>query len=966
MSPSGLMDKKAIRQQEQQLESRFRGLATITYETMVRMKVDIDDFRARLTSLDVFRLSTHREFLDSHVMKVEQGTTFYDLWVNLNVYWNFLNFDLLEHIVNSFNIEDLKHKMVSYVHDLQSFRKATRVCDFVDCWPVLEQSPPKRSDLRKFIAKMKLEWDKCTLEDLETLKGVITHKFFLPGFALQLKKLKKGCITVTWTIPAPFVKPLLEAIQSTSSKFFMEQKIDKIAIDGQDCYPSPISRSSGYLKEQDTPEKAQTGVSPAAGKKLHPSKLPIKSEQRETKTALTTFESELSIDSPTQTSPLMERYVEQRCVDKVAMRTQLLPSVEQYLSHVEVEANPSLPTKYRDYLSSTPGIRAATYTPFIAKTLAEVFTWTQLTESPPPTTITELFTTFTLKTLVGYLSTHPLYRKQQLKVTGFSDLPPEVYKQFLGLCRMACKGILNHQQLVFSAAHFPTGFSPLGLMQEVPQVYTQGKASSYHFIHLTLQEFLSAVHVSQLPTDTQTELIQRLNSGHFKKTLRFVSGLTKLANIPPEITGKLRKNTDNVILFHWLFESTNTSVTTRTLGSNDMVVAPDYSWTPLDYYVTGHVLSHSNCCWKLHCGYSSINNDENFQLLCQGCAIPVGTECESCISDAVFSNNDMTSKHMQSFVNIPKRILQAMGELDLSVNKLDGSACDLLANVVPSMSQLKKLLLSSNPIGNGGAVEVIKSLCASGVRQLDLSNTGIGEPDCEALSKLLPSIHTLEWLHISQNNLSSESVASIINGLSCNNSLTTLVISNSHFSMGNMLLLSSLLRKCTLTSLVLQYCQISSEGAVELAAALCRNTTLRELDLGYNPIGEHEEGVAAIAAMLVENTSLTLLDLEDCHICGQGAGELAAALGKNSILQCLNLDHNPVGVEGALSMSDMLQHNTSLTILYMDDDSVGEDGVLHLMNSVKDNQTLEDLSLSSKYDHRIVWLDEEHEFCFSL
>ena len=156
---------------------------------------------------------------------------------------------------------------------------------------------------------------------------------------------------------------------------------------------------------------------------------------------------------------------------------------------------------------------------------------------------------------MGYLSTHPLYRKQQLKVTSFSDLPPDVYKQFLDLCRMAYEGILNRQQLVFSAANLPSGFSPLGLMQEVPQVYTQDKAS-YHFTHLTVQEFLCAVHNSQLPTDEQTKLIQdQIDSGHFKMALRSIAGLIKLAIVYPEIARKLRKDPDNsLILLHWLYE----------------------------------------------------------------------------------------------------------------------------------------------------------------------------------------------------------------------------------------------------------------------------------------------------------------------------------------------------------------------------------------------------------------------------
>ena len=135
-----------------------------------------------------------------------------------------------------------------------------------------------------------------------------------------------------------------------------------------------------------------------------------------------------------------------------------------------------------------------------------------------------------------------------------------------------------------------------------------------------------------------------------------------------------------------------------------------------------------------------------------------------------------------------------------------------------------------------------------------------------------------------------------------------------------------LIENKSLTELGLGDCHISSGGAMELAAALCKNTTLRTLKLSGNPIGDHVEGVAAIATLLIENKSLTWLEFKDCHISGQGAGELAAALYKNSTLKTLDLDHNPIGVEGASSMSDMVQHNTSLTALYMRDDSVGKRG----------------------------------------
>ena len=1105
-----------VEDQVQYFENRFGNLVHKACRE-VNGKMELHIFLSRVTYLPVSDRTQHRSFIEKKLTNIPPPVTFENVWSTMNLYWDFLNYGLLEHVINQCGSEDLKEQMQDYVDQLSTFKKTTRLCDFIESWPCRDDGPPEDL-LKKLVVKMKNEWSQCTLQDVESFKKALVHKFFLPEFDILLQKAERGCVCVTW-LTSPSIATLLQQnLANIETEFFKKHGIDAVTIDGQDVYLTPVKKYSTYLRNLYNSEQRPVGIGPPTpAEKLLPFKLariekervsvdeftrrylrgdmddvgslgtefykksPIKfeevgkpSHQHQKKLVLiegapgvgkTTFSWEfcrkwgkgeilqdhsLLLLLPLRDNNLKEaktlsdlfyhpnselqqavvqevtsnqgqgvaiwleawdeldhqpremasvfldlihgrilplatvfvtsrpwasEYLRVNCEHRITQHVEVLTSakdqIEHYISKAEAEAQPSsFAVKFTDYLSSNPVIRAAMYTPITAKMAAEVFTRSQHTECPPPTTMSELFTAFTLKTLVDHLSTHPVYHKQQLKVTTFSDLPTDVYKQFQGLCKMAYEGILNRQQLVFSAAHLPTGFAPLGLVQEVPQLYTKGRASSYHFIHLTLQEYLAAVHISQLPAHEQTRLFQEhVNSGHFKLTMRFLAGLTKLANIPPNITVGTKLN-----YFHFLFEAKDISMTTRTVGSDEMVVKSDYSWTPLDYYVTGHAISHSNCPWRLNFVSSSID-DEKFELFCQGCAASGRTGCRGHISYADFSPNTLTSISIQSFVNIPQHIIQNMRVLDLGANKL--SACDLLAKVVPSMTRLEKLSLGSNPLGSGSAVEVIKALCGSGVKELWLHNTGIGEPDCEALCELLKSSHSLQHLDISLNNLSSESVASIITGLSHNSSLAILEISNSHFSMANVDSLASVLKdhsKCTLTKLDLQDCHISSEGGVKLAAALCKNTTLKHLDLSRNPIGEHVEGVTAVAEMLVENKTLTVLDLQDCHINSEGAVELAAALCKNSTLKHLKLDFNPIGVEGASSMSDMLQHNTSLEVLrlrekpgvylceqlWLYNDPVGEEGVHQLINSLKHNQTLKLLVLPTKYksetsDHRIQW-----------
>ena len=1092
-----------VEDQVRNFDSTFRSLVNEAYQE-VNGKMEPSDFLPRVTCLPVSDRTQHRSFIKKNLTNIPPPITFVNIWTILNLYWDFLNYGLLEHVITNFGSEGLKQQMQDYVDELSTFKQTTRLCDFIKSWPCRDDGPPE-DRLKKVVVKMDKEWSQCTLHDVESFKKALVHKFFLPEFDILLQKAERGCVCVTWLTSPSNATLLQQNLANIETEFFMKHGIDAVTIDGQDVYLTPVKRYSGYLRDLYISEQRPVGIGPPTpAEKLLPFKLariekekvrihkftrryqrgdmddvgslgtvfykksPIKFEEvckpshrqnlvliegapgvgkttfswefcrkwgkgeilqdhslllllplrdnklKEAKTLSDLFYhpnsklqqavvqevtsnqgqgmaiwleawDELDHEPREKSSVFLElihgrnlplatvfvtsrpwasEYLRENCGHRITQHVEILTSakdqIEHYISKAEAEAQPSsFAAKFTDYLSSNPVIGSAMYTSVTAKMAAEVFTWSQHTASPPPTTMTELFTAFTLKTLADHLSIHPVYHIQQLKVTTFSDLPTDVYKQFQDLCRMAYEGILNRQQLVFSGAHLPTGFTLLGLMQEVPQLYTEGRGSSYHFIHLTLQEYLAAVHISQLPAQEQKQLFEEhVNSGHFKMTMRFLAGLTKLVNIPPELTLGTKLN-----YFHFLFEAKDISMTARTLSSGEMVVKSRYFWTPLDYYVTGHAISHSNCSWKLNFVSSSID-DEKFELFCQGCAAPGRSKCTGHISTANFSFNDVTSKSIQSFVNIPPDVLQATRELFLNNNRLCKSACDCLPKALLSLSRLERLYLGANLIRSGGAVEVIKALCGSGVKELLLYNTGIAEPDCETLCELLKSSHSLQHLDISDNNLSSESVANIITGLSHNSSLTNLNVSNSHFSMANVDSLVSVLKdhpkKCTLTWLYLRDCHISSEGAVELAAALCENTTLKHLDLSHNSIGEHVDGANAVAKVLVENKTLTELNLQECHISSEGAVELAAALCKNSILKDLNLNRNPIGVEGASSMSGMLQTNTSLENLHLRNDSVGEEGVHQLINSLKHNQTLRVLWLPWEYksetsDHRICW-----------
>ena len=589
------------------------------------------------------------------------------------------------------------------------------------------------------------------------------------------------------------------------------------------------------------------------------------------------------------------------------------------------KVRPDVRAKLRDYVDKNPSLKAAMHTPVTADIVAEVFQWSQDTESPPPRTTTQLYTTLTCKLLSGKAEGQKPGRMGSLE-----EVAAERKGGFLKMCRLAWEGIIKQQLTFNSDVVSALGGDTLGLTHKVRELHGgEDSQFSYHFVHLTLQEFLSAYHITQLPQDKQDQVIrEHIEIGHLNMVVRFYFGLTQpnhftSAMISEHLSDEYRKQ---ATAFHWLFEAGDG--VPEELGSNKKVsVSSSYSWNPLDYYAVGHCISHYQFQWKLDFRYVSMG-DEGVEMICKGMASNTKTTHSGEI-EGDFSNNHITSDGLKWFLEIPIQLLQQMKKLDFGDNELDGPALNTFCGAIPNLTHLQVLTLSGNPIGKGGAVEVLKCLhhYKTPLKKLDLEDTCVGEEDCAHLALLID----LEVLHMNNNSLSSNSVAS----------------------------LSSLLQQsvCQLRVLDISGCGIRGEGAVHLGIGLTNNHSLTTLEMEDNPIGDI--GAAALGKMIRDNTVLETLYMSRCEIPSQGFVQLAAGLISNSSLMTLWLSGNNCGIDGAKAIGNMLEENKTLQKLWLCDDDSLEEGVAVIMAGLQHNTTLSELRLPKQYrcpaDPRVVW-----------
>ena len=281
---------------------------------------------------------------------------------------------------------------------------------------------------------------------------------------------------------------------------------------------------------------------------------------------------------------------------------------------------------FRHYLKKYPHIHGLMYIPLNCGIVLDVFI-SSSGDDEPPATQTELYTVLIKTILWRYLSSHPVHGKQKWRLTGFCDLPQDVRLIFLQLCKIAYKGIVSNH-LIFS--DIPAGQETLGLMQSVPELYESKltNAVSHNFLHLTLQEYLSAVHISTFSQHAFVKALEGMfGKKHLTVVLRFLAGLTKLApqkessfiswalsfftKSPIQCVKSLQRDTLGFInTMHWLFEAQEKELLSQVLGQDiqDRNLSSQFL-NPFDCYALGYLLANSQCKWKLNLKSCSITEE---------------------------------------------------------------------------------------------------------------------------------------------------------------------------------------------------------------------------------------------------------------------------------------------------------------------------------------------------------------------
>ena len=214
-------------------EGQFYSLQESAQAELTRKGVTVQDFRQSLARLSSSIKAEHEKFVKEKYDTFQKAKSIEEIFVHLNFYLGFIDFSLLEHIIDHFGSSDLKTKMSQYSMDMVQFRKTTTVTEILPHLSGRPEPPPE-------YVKLEMEFDydphTYTLEDLEQARIKLGREFSLSKLALFLVKIVTGSVVLVCILPEGMVWG------ACANSTFLDLKLVRLHLNDECIYHIDLSR----------------------------------------------------------------------------------------------------------------------------------------------------------------------------------------------------------------------------------------------------------------------------------------------------------------------------------------------------------------------------------------------------------------------------------------------------------------------------------------------------------------------------------------------------------------------------------------------------------------------------------------------------------------------------------------------------------------------------------------------------
>ena len=592
--------------------------------------------------------------------------------------------------------------------------------------------------------------------------------------------------------------------------------------------------------------------------------------------------------SASESAPLHSLPSVDRLVEVVGFNEE---NIKQYIES-EFEKCPKKASGLIEQLDNNPLIQNVCTVPLNCAITCNL--WHTL-DQELPSTLTELYTQIILNVILRDIKKKFPDIPVNLSLSNFDSIPSQLEPYWWLTCKFAFE-TLSTDQLVFTeeelASFFPEGldssqkFLCFGLLQSARSLLPVGHGLSFHFLHLTFQEYLAALHLVTLPTEQQLEAVRTHGrSSRFAMVWRFFFGLGSkkqgscIGKVSKKVVCLDEKVVDTFLSLsayssvlyspvvheselvllkcHCALEAKNDIVSSTVAKNIDGHFGYEFgvgsiAHTPHDCVAVFHVLSHTSHCHIVRISLSGCGLSDKLLKKLTDLLSSAGGELKVVVQ-LNLGNNKLTGNGISDLFVRASAAFSSLEQLSLDNNSIDGDGVNSIVTsfMHTSCKSLTWLFLSNNPLGVSGA-HALERAVVSGVlvnlKYLFLSTTLTGDADVNGalimtcLRPITSHCPHLDFLDLSCNNLGVPGSCALGEAL-------PLLTNDIDLYLANTMLDSEAI--IAFTDCVKNSIPVSNKSLIELKGSLsqsdgsCSSSSgkLRCLDLSGNNIDD--DGVAA-------------------------------------------------------------------------------------------------------------------------
>ena len=424
----------------------------------------------------------------------------------------------------------------------------------------------------------------------------------------------------------------------------------------------------------------------------------------------------------------------------------------------------------QQFLESRPGVLDLCYLPVHCAIICFIY---DIKPDHLPDTQTEIYALFTRSIIIRRLTSRDKFRQ----LHSLEDLEGKEAKDFKKLCNLAFDMTVKSKQVITKGPANSDEAQSLGLTTTDITAGLCGYENSYSFLHLTLQEFLAAYHLSKLDDNQQLSVIEKFGRCHYLLTMwkfyfglvHFEKGSSRAIKLLHQIS-QIRSSRTGLMKIQCSFEAKQASICQ--LVSSRVLIIRECTLSNYDMFTLACTMSMAASqeyqattpTTHLYFQYSGPGYGKLVTLFqhLDSRALRYLEHLEfshdhinnmdiKALADKLKLNGNSRQKEIQGLTNLKLLYLQDTDIRDEGVATL---AAGLNGNQV-----LEQLNLSINPISCVGVGALMESDCH--LRVLYLAKIGMDDDGAGAVARGLRRNPTLEHINLSYNQISVDGVAAL-------------------------------------------------------------------------------------------------------------------------------------------------------------------------------------------------------------